>query len=267
MRDSLIHTIDSIGKLKPDSLMTDSLLHADSLKLADTLKTIVPPAPTGMQGIIAPSFPANENWVFVVLVVIFGFLAIGMVQSEGTFFQNFKSYFSKKETVDLLVKPTANIYQFQFLITLFTIAVFALMTYELRYQKSEGFNYIHIGRYIAIFSAYYLAKHLLFEIIGNTFFGIKLTRNYKNLYFSLMNVLALLIFPLLVLYTYQSTEWKEPIAVLSLIIVVLFYIVLIIKIFQIFYSKPLALFYIFLYLCTLEIIPVFALLQAIEDFT
>ncbi len=265
MPDSILHKVDSLSQMRLDSLQLTDSLQTDSLAI-DSLKMIITP-PSGMEGIIHPSTPGNETWVFIVIGVLFLFLVTGIIQSAGTLAQNFKSFFSRKDPVNLIVNPTVNFAQFQLFITLFTVCVFALTTYEYAFQPQSQFQFVRFAIFCGLFVGYYALKHILFEFVGNTFFDIKITRSYKNMYFSMLNVVAILFFPIVILYTYQPLSWRQPLIFAALGIVCIFYIVLIIKLFQIFYTKPLALFYIFLYLCTLEILPVLILIQAFERFT
>lgn len=268
MPDSILHNIDSTSLMNPDTLqMKDSLLQLDSLVVVDSLKSVIVTPPTGMDGILHPSSPGVESWVFVVIGVLTFFLVTGIIQSAGMFVQNFKSFFSRKDPVNPIINPTANIVQFQLFITVFTVCVFALLTYEMTFDASDKFILSKFGIFCAIFVGFYMLKHVLFEIVGNTFFNSRTTKNYKSMYFSMLNLLAVFLFPILILYTYQPENWQYPLEIATLILIGIFYIVLIIKLFQIFYVKPLALFYIFLYLCTLEILPNLILIRICEKFT
>lgn len=255
MRDTLIHTIDSVG----------SAYSPDSLAITDTLTAVKVVLPSGMEGIIHPSTPAHENWIFLVIAVLFFLLVLGIVQSAGVFTQSFKAFFSRKDSANL-ISPTANVVQFQLFITLFSIFVFALAGYELIFNHVERFQFKTFLFLSGAVACFYILKHLLFEIVGHTFFDSKVTRSFKNLYFGLLSSLAILLFPILILYTYQPASWHTPLVSLSLILVLLFYTTLIIKIFQIFYTKPVTLFYIFLYLCMLELLPILTLFRVCEEF-
>lgn len=268
MPDSLLNTVDSLSRLKLDStLLKDSVLSVDSVSVGDSLTGVaVVPPPVGMEGILHPSYPGNEPWVFVVITILFFFLVTGIIQSAGVFLQNIKSFFSRKSAVEIIAKPTANIAQFQLFITLFSISVFALFVHELRVTFPEKFHFTTFIIAFGLVAGYYIFKHLLFEIVGNTFFDSKVTKNYKNMYFSLMSLVAILIFPILILFTFQPESWQKPLLIAALIVICLGLLILILKLFQIFYTKPLALFYIFLYLCTLEILPLFVLILLSEKF-
>lgn len=241
------------------TVFNDSLAASDSARNADALSTTN--TIVGMDGIPHPSLPATESWTFMVIMILFLFLVAGILQSAESFTRNFKSFFSKKDPVKLIESPTSNSAQYQIFITLFSIIVFAFSTYLYLYKMQGNFDIRGFGVLLLVFVGVYLLKNLLFEVVGNTFFNQHTTRMYKSMYFSMTNVLAILIFPLTILYIYQPVSWQTPLIVAVLVLVGMFYIILIIKLFQIFYTKFLVLFYIFLYLCTLEILPILILIR------
>ena len=262
MQDSIQHTIDSLSLLKVDSsLLLDSLTKADSLLRVDSL-LMAASVPSGLVGLPHPSIPSTESWVFITLVILFLLLVVGIVRSAGQFFQNIKLFFSKKDPVNLFQSPTVNIAQFQIFITIFTISVFALVVYEMIFASVDKFEFKTFAVLFGITTGYYLLKHILFDMTGYTLFNGKITKMYKKMYFSLMNVLTVVVFPVLILYTYQPLNWQQPLIIITACLAGIFYLFLIMKLLQIFYSKPLDLFYILLYLCTLEIIPILVLFRA-----
>lgn len=262
MLDSIKHTIDSVSHLKADSaFLIDSIHRADSMLRVDSVK-IATSVPTGIEGMLLPSTPSTESWVFIVFIVLFLLLVVGIIRSAGEFIQNIKIFFSKKEPVNLIQTETVNFAQFQIIISIFTISVQALVVYEVFFASVSKFDFKTFALLSGITTGYYLLKYILFDMAGYTFFNEKITKTYKKMYFSLMNVLAVVLFPVLILYTYQPQNWQQPLLIITVCLVCIFYIFLIMKLFQIFYSKPLDLFYIFLYLCTLEIIPILVLFRA-----
>ena len=165
MPDSLLHNLDSISQLKPDSLsaqdnlnVLDSLGNAITLPLQDSVATASTQVITGMEGLIASSNPGNENWVFMVIVVLFVFLTVGIALSAGTFFANFKSFFSRRESTNFLIHPTANIFQFHVLIGIFTVAVFALFGYQLAFQSPVKFNFQTYILFCDVVAAFFIVK-------------------------------------------------------------------------------------------------------------
>lgn len=262
MQDSIYHTIDSVNHTRVDSaFLSDSIHRADSLSLIDSVKMDAPVF-SGFEGILHPSSPSSESWVFIILVLLFLLLVIGIIRSAGEFFQNIKIFSQKKEPVNIIQTETVNFAQFQIIITIFTISVFTLTVYEVFFISSSGFHLKTFGLLSGITAGYYLLKRILINMIGYTFFKKKITNIYNKMYFNLMNVLAVVLFPVLVLFTYQPGSWHQPLLISMAGLTGIFYIFLIVKLFQVFYSRILDLFYIFLYLCTLEIIPLLLLFWA-----
>lgn len=262
MQDSINRIIDSVGRIKVDSAaLTDSLAKADSIVSADSIQSLAQ-LPSGMAGIPHPSSPATETWTFAVLILLFLFFILAIRNSEGEFTQNIKNFFRKKEAVNLIQTPNVNIFQFQIFITLFSIGSFSIFVYEWMSDSSKLFSFKPYLYFLMATAAFYLVKHLLFEIVGNTFFNKTIMKSYKNMYFSLLSVFAVIMYFVTILYTYEPDRWKYPLIVFSMCIAAIMIILLIIKIFQIFYTKFIGLLYIFLYLCTLEIIPLVLLFRA-----
>lgn len=262
MQDSINSIVDSVSSIKVDSAaLADGLTRADSIARADSIQSLVQ-LPSGMEGIPHLSSPATEIWTFAVLILLFLFFILAIRNSEGEFIQNIKNFFRKKEAVNLIQTPNANIFQFQIYITLFSIGTFSIFIYELMSNPAKEFSFKTYLFFLLATAVFYIVKYLLFEIVGNTFFNKIVTQSYKNMYFSLLSVFAVIIYFVTILYTFEPVSWKYPLVIFSLCMAGIMIIFLIIKIFQIFYSKFIGLLYIFLYLCTLEIIPLLLLFRA-----
>ena len=70
---------DTTSALLSDSLRSDSLQTVDSLAGNDSvahLDTVVKIIEKRFDGILHPSFPQNEAWVFILLLVLFGMLIL-----------------------------------------------------------------------------------------------------------------------------------------------------------------------------------------------
>ena len=243
------------------------MLINDSIAAFDTLvQAIQLPVHPGMEGILRTPNAGNEPWVFITLTLLFVLLAFAFLRSEGVVWENLKAFFSVKKKLEHFTPRTGEPKTYIYLIRVFSISVLALMAYQILHLGINPFNLLSYLYIIAFFIAYFTIKHIVFRIIGNTFFGLKEALSFTRLYFSLVHIYAISVFPLLILYVYQPAEYQIYLLIISAAILLFLYILLIIKIFQVFYIKGLALFYIFLYLCTLEILPVLALFRIIERF-
>ena len=118
--------------------------------------------------------------------------------------------------------------------------------------RGVHFNFFTL---FAIVSAYFALKWMLIKFLGYVF-GLKdVARAFSTDYFVIVALLGLLLLPLEfgMIYTPEVPNllWN----VLLIILGVLVFITLFIKLLQIFYRGISSLFYIFLYLCTSEILP------------
>ncbi|VBB47334.1 conserved membrane hypothetical protein [uncultured Paludibacter sp.] len=252
-----------ITKIKVDSaLLKDSLLRVDSIQRANSLKAVIVQKPSGYEGKQIPSFPNTESWTFIVICMLF-LLFVGSVKnSAGILWANVKSIFkSKDSSYSYHTTSTINLIEYKIFSTLFFLGVISLFVYEAFYNTPTDFQFITFAKIFGISVAFYIIKILLIEFIGNVFFSLKQIKLFKDTYFNLVLLSSIILFPVLILKTYHPNMWQIPFNQIAVFLLLIFYILLLIKVFQIFFTKILDCFYIFLYLCTLEILPLFLLFR------
>jgi len=260
--DSVIKVVDTIGRLKTDSLaLSDSLIKTDSIVGIDSVKLAASSQPSGLEGVTLPSLPMNEPWVFIILLILFLLLAGSIVKSGGELFQNIRSTFKHNYSWGTSSVSTLNNLQSQILIIACSRGVFSLFVFEVFFSLPGFFDIKTYGIVVGVTFGFYLFKYLVLQAVGRVFIDKKAVLNYLNLYFNYLSLFAVILFPVLFLYTYQPQSWKLPLEIVATVLLGCFYILLIIALFQNFYTKRLALFYFFLYLCTLEIIPLLVLFR------
>lgn len=263
--DSIIKAVDTLSRVKIDSVAVgDSLLRADSIARIDSAKLAASSLPTGMEGVTHPSLPMNEPWVFILLIMLFILLAASIVKSGGELFQNIRSTFKHNYSWGTSGVSTLNNLQSQILAITCSIGVISLFVFELFFEMSGRFDIKTYGKVVGVTLAFYLFKYLILEAVGRVFLNKKAVQNYLSLYFNFLTLFATALFPVLFLYTFQPPTWKLSLELVAAVLFGCFYVLLIIALFQNFYTKKLALFYFFLYLCTLEIIPLFVLFRVYE---
>jgi hypothetical protein len=257
-------TINSISKSAtnlPDSLAKlDSITTADSLHLADSLTAIIQ-IPQGFIGIPHPSIPQTENWVFVFLMLLFFLLIYSVSQSSGYISDTIKTFFQIKERSSIFSKATVNDSRFRFLLILFSIFVLSLYVYFF-FRKTEKAFTIHEFLLILLATGLFLTlKFFIFNIIGYVFLNRNNLKVAIDSYFNTFSFLGLTLYPLLFLQIYLNDGLASIVNVVNLIVIIIASILVIFKLFQIFFQKILDFFYILLYLCTLEILPLIILIK------
>jgi len=256
-----INSISQNANILPDSLAKlDSIAAADSLHLADSLKAIIQ-IPRGFIGIPHPSIPQTENWVFVVLMLLFFLLIYSISQSVGYISETIKTFFQVKERSSIFSKATVNDSRFRFLFILFSIVVLSLYVFFYFHKTEQPFTMHEFWLILFATGVFLIVKLILFEIIGYVFLNQNNLKISIVSYFNIISFYGLVLYPLLFLQIYLHESLAGIINVISLIVSLIAAILITFKLFQIFFQKLLDSFYILLYLCTLEILPLIILIK------
>ena len=257
-KESIQIVSDTVKTVKTDSLaMIDSIKTHDSL-LNDTINRIIS-IPRGYLGKSIPSHPQSEHWVFGTLIVLFILLVLSSTRSTGFFSDTLKTYFQVKDRSSIFSKTTISDFRYRFFIILFSIGVIGLYAYLLLYIPNTDFTLLKYTYFLGITAAYFILKIGLLNLVGYVFTDTRNQKLVKDAYFDVILLLGVTLFPLLIINIYSDATLSNVTQFISLIVCTLALVLIIIKLMQIFLHKAVAIFYILLYLCTLEILPLIAL--------
>ena len=269
-QDTLKLLTDSTQSLTADSLArvdslakADSLATVDSLRIADSIKTVIR-LTRGFVGTAHPSFPNTEAWVFIIFLALFFLLVFSISRSGSLIGETVKDFFHVKERSSIFSKATVNDFQIRLFIIIFSIGVFSLYGYYLLHQPNTPFSILKFGLVMLITFGFFWLKAVVFDIMGYVFLEPISLKMAKDSYFNILSLLGIIIFPLLTIQIYYPHNLHNIPGIISLIACILGYILIIFKLFQIFFHKTIASFYILLDLCTLEFLPLIALYQVYE---
>jgi len=265
LQPDTIQALNDSSKILPDSLAKiDSLARVDSLSIADSLKAIIP-VPRGFVGIPHPSFPQNESWVFVVLFLLFFLLVYSISQSYGYLTETVKSFFQVKERSSIFSKATVNDFRFKFFLIIFSIGVLSLGAYLFTYTGREGqFSFKVFVYFFGVTSLFFVLKSFMIDLVGYVFLSPAILKMAKESYFNILSILGIVLYPILLLHIYIPGGYDRITEDSSLVVCLAACILVIIKLFQIFFHKIVASFYIMLYLCTLEFLPFIILFKVYQ---
>lgn len=260
--------LDSIHSVKDTAIsIADTININDSILLKDSLAKIDTPVVAVLKtynGIPHPSLPSTEVWVFVALILLFLILVFTFNRSSGWMSDTIRYFFKKKDRSSFFSKATISDFYSKSALLLFSIGVFSLYTYLQVFKFGAGF---HLNTYIyffLVFLAFYLIKYLIILILGYVFLEPANLKTVTEYYYNILSFLAISLFPLLFCQIFIHEDYTYIIQTIALIFSVIALIVLIIKLFQIFFNKIVVSFYILLYLCTLEILPLFLLFVVVR---
>ena len=145
---------------------------------------------------------------------------------------------------------------------LFSIGVFSLTAYLFYYDGASEFSFVSYLKYVALTSLFFLIKIALLNIVGYVFTDTRNQKLVKEGYFDVMLMLGITLFPVMIVHVYAKSPLTTITEIGSQVLLTIAFVLLVIKLFQIFLQELAASFYILLYLCTLEILPLIALFLA-----
>lgn len=267
LKDSISHYfIDSL-KIITDSLA--SIHRADSIQKAsvDSIHQLSL-MPSGFVGKPLPE-TLNEN-PFVTISLLILFLLFGYVLTYGRkmILETTKDFFYLKERSSIFIDSTANALQLKGCLVLIFLGSIGLFIYSLYFHGDTIISFQHKLLYLALFFAitliFLVFKILTFRFLGYVFFDRNISSIFIKGYFTIIFGLGIAIFPIVVGLVYIPDSFFIPFLVIGLILVVATYLLVLYKIIQIFLANFYSLFYIILYLCTLEILPILIVLRSIS---
>ena len=230
---------------KADSILSDSILKADSLARVDSLHVIdslkaVVTLPRGFVGVTHPSLPQTEAWVFILLLLCFFLLVYSISQSIGFISDTVRNFFQVKERSSIFSKATVNDSRFRFFILIFAVSVMSFYAYLVLHKNNIDFLPKDYALILLISSLFLVLKSLLFDLIGYVFLNPVMFKMAKVSYFNTISFLGIALFPLLFLQIFIPEQYAPVIQSLSLILCIGACILVIIKLFQIFFSHHFA---------------------------
>ena len=105
----------------------------------------------------------------------------------------------------------------------------------------------------------YSIKYLVVKTVGFVFSSDTIAAEYISNIWLYNKLLGISLFPIIITLPYINPSMKMPLAYIGITVVFIFFIFRIIRSFQIVFKIKLSIIYWILYLCTLEILPVFVL--------
>ncbi len=256
--DTIKVLADSISVLQTNEL-TDSV----KFLLSDTALNVhaLQKLDVGFSGLLKPSTPQNEPWVFLAILILLLILTYSFVSSSGWLKESVNSIFRVKERSSIFNKTTVRDFESQFFLIIFSTGVISLLVYIFFQQNFTEFSLIRFTKYLALTSAFIIFKYICIQITGFVFSNPQKLKIARESYFNIYIYTGILLFPVLIFKIYSTQTPVQFINIIIFAIIILACFVLIIKLFQIFFENIVDSFYLLLYLCTLEILPFFLLFK------
>jgi len=269
LADVLPTNADSLASTVPADTIAGLMKFTDFLQpFTDPLYPLVAHLqvpPTAMSPGTLPDYAMrSDNIISMLLLGCFVLLMISLRHSLGFIARQAKEFFTSNEQDSIISTSNELLLQsFMVLMTclLLSVGINLLATADttVHYTLSDQLSFLPL--LFAICVAYFFAKWVVYMGVNVVFFGGKKSLQWSRVFFFINGIESLLLFPLIMLLVYFDMAYQK---ILICFILVLFLnkALLFYKSHNIFFKENGGLLQNFLYLCTLEIAPLLALVGA-----
>ncbi len=210
------------------------------------------------------------DWFTIIILILLVAVTLLKVFYSKIFFQIFKAFVNNNTANQIVRDENLLVQRASILLSVIGYVVLALFAYKV----SQHFNYQnqYMGKGFAkfLFIAIFIGMTYSIKMISLKMFGVlfnyeKPVASYIFNLFLINNVLGIVILPLLILLTYSNPQYSNYILYFSVGIILLFLMYRLLKGILIWTSiNRYNLFYLFLYICALEIAPLLIIFKIIS---
>jgi hypothetical protein len=244
----------------------------------DTTCLIASPVPshpvvgeTGFEGIKPESglFSYDvSSGIFLLITIVYCFVLL-----RSNMFVNItlKSIFGRNRERNSIFEPeiTASEARYGLFMRLLGFAGLSAYLYiwSARYIPVSGQygSLILLGGTVAGMVVFLLFKYVIFALLSYTFFGKNRYASFAKHYLSVIFGAGVILLPLTVIRSFVQPELVLLIDNVSIIVCIIAVLLLMYKILQFFERSYYSIFYIILYLCTLEILPLLVVVKLLQN--
>lgn len=217
-----------------------------------------PEKPPGYRYEAKPKSQYVQNWSILILVLSFVLFASIRAGSEKYIVQLFQSLFNKNTAIRLFRDKISNLMHVSFRLDIFFYLVFGLFIFQVAdfiLQPSPETEIIVFALSVAALLAYFIIKFSLYRVCGFIFDVNSETREYLFYAKSGNRIMGLILFPIVVSLFFIKGVFEEYLLITGGIIFIIVNIFNTLRVMKVIAQKVFSIYYMILYLCTLEILP------------
>lgn len=227
---------------------------------------------SGFEGKVAPqglfSYDTSSG-LLLFIILIYSYL---LFRSKALARGSFNSIFKKHRERSSIFEPeiTAPELRFRMLVRILGVIGLSVYAYSFVAGLVPGANNLMalillIGISVGIVLLLWI-KYILFSFLSFIFFDKKQTAPFVSAYFTTIFGLGVFLLPMVAFQTLVALSFVPWLQIMSIIACIIAILLILYKIIQIFWLDYYSFFYIILYLCTLEILPILVGIRAIQLF-
>lgn len=227
---------------------------------------------SGFEGKIAPqglfSYDTSSGLLLFITIIYSYFLFRSKAVVKGSFNSIFKKQRERSSIFEAEI--TAPEIRFRMLVRILGVVGLSVYAYSFVAGLVPGANNL-----MALILLVCLAvgivlllwiKYIIFSLLSYIFFNKKQTAPFTSTYFTIIFGLGVVLLPLVAFQTLVALNFVPWLQIMSIIACIIAVLLVLYKIIQIFWLDYYSIFYIILYLCTLEILPILVGIRIVQLF-
>lgn len=212
-----------------------------------------------MEQLTRISSPASESWVAWVMLLVLTLLLLVYKSQRGMVLGAIRSMFDVKERDSMFTETSSAVFA-RLVLHLYRLIVIAFTVYLLTFVGGN-FSFVVLLKLMLCVAVVGVVKYLSARLLAYVYFDNRTLQLCLRQYGEMLTVVTVFaLLPLMLSVTWFSLR-PEVVLVWAALLYILFIVSIAIKLFRLFFNKIFACFYILLYLCTLELLPIGILLN------
>ena len=206
-----------------------------------------------------------DSWQTILLIVAIFLLGFVKAFSSGRFKQTLKAVINFGVAQEITREEKVFFHNVNILLTITHILAFSLLIYQVQelisYSQTASYSLVNYLIIIIFIITTYSIKYIFSFVL---FYFFDATNIFSEYSFSISlynNLLGVLLLPILCLAYYSYLDFNFILYYLALPVISLTFIFRIIRLYFLGITKGISFFYIFLYICALEILPLVVLFR------
>jgi hypothetical protein len=217
---------------------------------------------SGVAGDPIPYTIRGDNFFTALLLFCLLLFIVSVSHSQRFIVRQLRDFFYLPHN-DTNIRETSGELRFQLFLVLLNCLLLSIASYQYVTDYIDTTfvvtDYQMLGIFLCSFIMYYLVKGLLYGVVNSVFFNPYLNKHWLKLFLFLTATESVMLFPVVMLIVYFDLSFEKAVYYFVFTLI-LTKILTIYKCWSIFFRQNGAFLQIFLYFCTLEIVPLFGLI-------
>ena len=200
----------------------------------------------------------NTDWLTILLLLVLILFATVRTSYSKYLVTLFQSIFNYSTSFRMFREKNYTALHAAYRLELYFYITFSVLLFQSINYFNINFRYSNFRLYLVCLGAvlaYFLFKKMLYNILGSVFEGVNETREYLFNMDNHNRIAGLFLFPIITLVAFYPAESPLLPVLLGGLTVIIFYILLLYRGISILMKKQFSIYYLFLYLCSLEFLP------------